>query len=172
MPYAQAAEVKARAGALAKAWTRDSTPGDAEIDLFLQQLSDEIDSLMSLRGVGLPLAAALSGALGPVTADGALLLMLDATWPGEAGRASVKALRDEVAKRYAAKYGCLRDGSDPIFEAALGIAPGTHASSLWTDGSGGLTSVGPISGSVTFLDRALGGCDPGLEPTFRKGGIL
>lgn len=131
MAYASIEDVQARAGAIRRAWTSTSTPSLDEIEAFLDTAASRIDLLLTARGYGTPAAASYAEALREPNADRALVLALDATFPGGAAPAEVDKLRDAAEARWEDEIGKLEDGTHPVILALLG-ADSPQASSLWT----------------------------------------
>lgn len=98
MAYATISDLKARAGALSVAWGSDTAPGDGDLERFIDQTAAELDAAIGALGYSLPISDTLAiDALVGVNADMALLLGIDATWPGSSG--DVHDLREQVADR-------------------------------------------------------------------------
>lgn len=112
MAYASLPHVKSRGGRLAGAWTETSTPGDADIEVFLDQIAGEIDAALAGHGIGLPLDAAgvPARALEGLNADGALVLAIEGSWPGGRGNDEVKAIYDSAKARYNTAWTALQSG--------------------------------------------------------------
>jgi hypothetical protein len=135
MAYALVADVKARAGRLASAWSRDTSPGDADLERFLNDEAASLNAAILGRGLTLPEAetdAALS--LRGVNADGALLLALSGTFPAGEGPAAAQELIRIVQERLTLAWESIRAGTHPaivIIEAADVGAP--SASNFWDE---------------------------------------
>jgi hypothetical protein len=164
--YAEAAAVKARAGVLSSAWEEGSTPGPSEIDLFLGQVSRDLDAILRANNL-YPPDTVTAGALEGVTADGTLLLMIDATWPGAAGQDAVAELRAEVVARFTAVVQSLRDGTSPILNIPATSTP--KASSMWED-----EPESGLPGSESWNEEVLRGTviGPGVPPEWYRGQVL
>lgn len=107
--YAEVQDVKSRAGVLSKAWSANSTPGDGDLEMFAQQVSDEMDARVGAAGFSVPVTDDIAlRALVGVAADKALLLAIDATWPGSTG--DVKDLRDMILARVQAYDLAMQEG--------------------------------------------------------------
>ena len=135
MAYAGILDVKARAGALARAWTADSTPSDSDIEAFLAQTAAEIDALLESRGLTPPAAGTTAAAaLAGVNADAALVLALTATYPQSSGPASASKEIDDARARVTAATKQLLDGTSPVvalLESTTSTAP--TASNFFTN---------------------------------------
>lgn len=160
MSYANGADVKALAGGfISAAWTTTSPTDDDDIDTFIQMTSGEIDGILASRGAALPLIASdpIAVALRSLTADGALIRALDATWASDAPE-GVDQLRKDARARYAAGLAAL--------------AAGTHAAALVL-----ATTTTTSAGSTLELDDpgyGLGEWDaadwnPSMAPAFHRG---
>lgn len=158
--YASVLDVKSLAGFLAAAWTPTSATDESDIGVFLAMTSGEIDAILLSLGATLPLnpTSPPATALRSLTADGALVRALGATWPTDPP-AGVLQLRNDARARYTAGIAQLLNRTHP---AALAIAQATTSSvggSLWTEEP----SYG-LWGSCEPMD-----CDPALAPSFRRG---
>lgn len=144
MAYADLASLKARAGALANAWTATSNPDDEQVSGFLDDVAAEIDALLVARGATPPPdGTAGADALRNINADGALLLALEATYPEGSGPSSASALIDTVRARFDQARGELLDGTLPALALLESASSAPHASSFWANESDsfGTTSV-------------------------------
>ena len=135
MSYATTADVKARAGTLAKAWSNDSDVSDGDLERFVDQTSDELDAAIGGIGYTVPITDTVAvGALVGPNADFALLLAIDATWPGSTGE--VQELRTMVASRCQAYSDAIRDKTLAALlylgATSAGAAEG-GASNYWTN---------------------------------------
>jgi hypothetical protein len=164
MAYALVADVKARAGRLASAWSRDSSPGDADLERFLDDEAASLNAAILGRGLTLPESgtdAALS--LRGVNADGALLLALSGTFPAGEGPAAAQELIRIVEARLSVAWEAIRAGTHPavvIIEAGDPSAP--SASNFWDeDPDYGLVSV-----------EELEGINPRLQPEAERGMVF
>lgn len=135
--YAQLADLKARAGVLAKAWPNPDVD-DASLDTFLEQTAGELDAALGAAGFAVPVTdpVAVEALVSP-NADMALLLAIDATWPGGSG--DVAALRQEVLERVQAYAQAVQDKDLPAL-LYLGAQQAAEAyggaSNFWSeDGS-------------------------------------
>lgn len=132
MAYADLAALKARAGALANAWTATSNPDDDQVSGFLDDVAAEIDALLVARGATPPVAGtAGAGALRNINADGALLLALEATYPEGSGPSSASSLIDTVRARWEEARGELLAGTLPALALLESASSAPHASSFW-----------------------------------------
>ena len=112
--YAEVEDVLARAGVLAKAWDDSTTPGYAEIESFLRTTAAEINAGIGARGFGVPVDDPVAApALAGYNADKALLLALDATWPGSSARDDVADLRASILARVTLLDAALASGDLP-----------------------------------------------------------
>lgn len=134
MAYADLGDVKARAGALARAWSPASEPSDSDITDFLQQTADEIDALLTARGYTPPAAGtAAAKALLGINADAALVLALEATYPEGAGLASASTQIEEARARVTAASKAIVDGTFPAVALLESSGSAPSASSFWQE---------------------------------------
>jgi hypothetical protein len=134
VPYASAAELRARAGGIGQYWTSGSSrrPNEEDLLLFLDQVSDEIDGLVGALGHTLPIASAAADALKGTVLDGALMLALEAQFPGGVPD-DVRTIYTGARDRYARSWKMLDEGKHPAI-ALLESEPGTpSASTLWSE---------------------------------------
>lgn len=132
MAYASLSDVQARAGGIRRAWTATSMPSLDDIQGFLDQAAADLDLLLGARGVSTPLTGDSALSLVSPNADRALVLALDATYPGGgAAPSDVTRLHDDAEARWEATLASLRDGSHPVILAELLIEP-PAAASLWS----------------------------------------
>lgn len=100
MAYAQTRDVLARAGSLKPAFADGQPVSPAEITVFLEQTAGEIDAFVGARGFGVPVTDLTAvAALASVNTDMALLLAIDANWPGSSARDDVADLRASIQGR-------------------------------------------------------------------------
>lgn len=132
--YADVLDVKALAGFLSKAWDPTSDTSESDIRVFLAMTSGEIDAVIASRGAVLPLdpLGAVALALRSLTADGALVRALGATWPNDAPE-GVTELRRDARSRYAAGLAALAAGTHPASLALAGVAATSQGSTLELD---------------------------------------
>lgn len=131
--YAGVGDLKARAGRLAAAWTDDSVPSEGDLEQFLEQVAAQIDGGLAAAGVTVPVTdTAAAAALQSLNVDGALILALEATWPGASGPQGVAELLAGARLRY---YGV--DGRSVNLGVALSLLltqdVEAGASDYWTD---------------------------------------
>ncbi len=161
MAYAQVADLKARAGRLAPSWTRDSVPGDADLEKFLAYESALVDAALLSRGYALPAAGtAAAHALQGVVADGALLLALAGTFPSNEGPAAAQELVRTVTARYDHTWGLINGGTHSVvmlLESTDPDQPG--ASNFW--------DTEPGYGQIDPAERA--SINPYLQPEAERG---
>jgi hypothetical protein len=133
--YATLADLKARAGALAQAWYDGSDPSDTDIQVLLDQVSDELDVFYGGAGYDVPLQDPIAQrGLVSINADKALLLALDATYPGDAS--NVKDLRASILARVAVYDAAIATGDAAILMYLGQSAAGQQeagASDFWTE---------------------------------------
>jgi hypothetical protein len=155
MAYAELGALKGRAGRLSAAWSENSTPSDADLEEYLEQVSGLIDS--SLAGIGITVPVENEGAmkaLEGLVVDGALILAIEATWPGGiGGPPGVSELLSGARMRF---YGL--DGRSPnvqivvpLIETEATYLPG--ASDLWTDE--GIDGDSAIPNEVLSIGRSM-----------------
>lgn len=167
MSYATLPDLRARAGRLASAWDETTEPGDADLETFLQQVGDELDAALALHGVDLPVASTVvSRALVGVNADGALVLAIEATWPGGRGNEETAAILEAARARYEAAWAAIYAGT--FVGLALAVDQDTatsgsaEASTLWTH----------EPGYPTFADVYEAVRNPGFAPGFARGQVF
>lgn len=134
MAYASPSELRARAGGIGQYWTSGSTrrPNEEDLALFLDQVSDEIDGLIGALGHTLPISTAAADALKGTVLDGALVLALEAQFPGGVPD-DVSTIYTGARDRFARSWKMLDDGKHPAI-ALLESQPGTpSASTLWSE---------------------------------------
>lgn len=133
--YADLNLLRARAGRLAGAWTLDTDPDEADLERFLAEASAQLDLELGGQAIETPVtdsngAKVLSG----IAADGALVMALEATWPGGGGRPDVTALRDGAQARWDAALAAIRDGTSALvtfLTTAGGVTAEPAASCFW-----------------------------------------
>jgi hypothetical protein len=128
VPYATVADVLARAGKVAPAWTATSTPGLSDVDLFISRRASEIDATLLGLGYAAPLSGVPGDALVSLNAAGALLLLLSGTFPNKEGPAAAASLLDEVRTEWRQGMDALRAGTHPSTMAAEQQASETGSS--------------------------------------------
>jgi len=129
--YASVLDVKALAGVLSRAWTPTSTPSESDLRVYLELAAGDIDVALSLAGAALPLVDPLTiAALRSLSADGALVRAIDATWPRDQ-TGQIMALRADALARWTLGIKALEDGTSPIVDL-IASDSGDQASSLWT----------------------------------------
>lgn len=135
--YASVLDVKALAGFLSDAWTPVSTTSDGDLATFLSMTSGEIDAILLSLGAALPLdpASTPAIALRSLTADGALVRALGATWPTNPP-AGVMELRNDARSRYTAGLAELASGTHAAALALAQATPSDVGGSLATDDPG------------------------------------
>jgi hypothetical protein len=136
--YAELADVQARAGRLAPAWTQTSKPGTSDIEIFLAQTAALIDAALGSLGLTLPLDASspLRGALTGLNADMALVLAIEGSWPGGAGNDETNAILEAARSRIAQMWTTDDDGRIVIAIPGIeGVIDTTSAdaSDFWSE---------------------------------------
>jgi len=171
--YAQLSDVKARAGVIATAWSADTQPADADIERILQQVSGELDALLASKGYPLPILDQTAlDALVSITADKALLLAIDATYPG--GSSAISDLRANVLARVQAYDRAVADDNLPALlylgETSLGAEEG-GAADFWTVDGQNDYYWSLYAGRLGVWPWAMDafGVAPTQSPAFRKG---
>lgn len=111
MAYASVDTLKGRAGVLARRWDTTTSPGDTDLEQYLDDTAAEIDAMVGAMGFDVPVtdpvaAAALAG----WNADKALILALAATWPGGTGPQEVADAQKAVQARVTAYETALDKG--------------------------------------------------------------
>lgn len=159
MPYADLAAVKGRAGRLADTWDDTTDPGNADIELFLQQGATEIDAVLDGHGITTPVTGAAAGALEGLNADYALDLALAGSYPSGQARAAVSDLLEDVRARLQRGFDALKDGTHAAIVIPASEGAGPAASDFWSDE--------PNYDQVTRYDFARG-LNPSLQPQIGK----
>lgn len=140
--YASFGEVMARGGGLLQSVEDEGTvPTTGQIAAWCTQASREADSIIRARGQAVPVEGTAATALIGVVADHALVLAVEARFPG--GGQGVDPLLDDARARRDSGWASLRDGTHPVFgelEALADDAGGDSgeggASSFWTEEPG------------------------------------
>jgi len=133
--YATVLDVKALGGFLAKAWKQAGTDvSEDDIATYLVLASSDIDLVLATHTT-LPLdpTSAAAHGLRSLTADGALLRAINATWPSSLPGQILDA-RQQAQDRWTAGIEALKDGTHPVLDVLPvdGSAIDREASSLWT----------------------------------------
>jgi hypothetical protein len=133
--YADVDDVLARAGVLAPAWDDSTTPGTAEIEAFLRQTAGEIDAGIAGLGYATPIDDPVAvEALKGYNADKALLLAIDATWPGSSARDDIADFRTALAARVNAADQALAEGKlVAVLVLRSGDQMDTGAANFWDE---------------------------------------
>lgn len=112
--YATRDDVTARAGVLQDAWGQTTKPSLGDIDTFIAQSQAELDARIASMGFAVPVNDPVAApALAGIVADKALLLALEATWPGGNGPAAVSDLVTTIKARITAYDDALMAGNLP-----------------------------------------------------------
>lgn len=128
--YADLNVLRARAGRLSGAWDLDTDPDEDDLERWLSECSSTLDLELGVHGVTTPVTDEQAiEVLGAMAADGALVLAIEATWPGEAPADAGAILAGAKARWEAALQG-LRDGTNSV--AAFLLAGGDAAEPLST----------------------------------------
>lgn len=174
MAYADLAAVKARAGALSRAWTANSTPSNADITTFLDDVAAELDAYLTARGLAPPApGSAAANALRNVNAYGALVMALEATYPEGAGPASASKEIDDARKQYDKAVEAIIAGKHPavgLLEATTASAP--SASSLWSKEPGYGLPLGVPTQPAQYPGQPVEDLNPFLAPQIGRGQSL
>jgi hypothetical protein len=138
MAYADLAALKARAGALARAWGESTSPSDTDLEMWLDEVAGEIDQIVAMHGYTTPVGEPAASALLDINASEALYRALLATFPSDSGPGAADGLLSRLSARlYGAHrgdtglWGQLVSGSHPTL-VALGVGVTTGLSSLAT----------------------------------------
>lgn len=136
MSYAETADVQARAGRFAQAWTDTSTPSFDDVERLLRTRAAEIDAGLQGRGIATPVTGTAGEALRSLNAAGALILLLTASALGQAAEA-VSALLDRVQKEWDEGMQAIREGTHPAVSAVEATSTeDSTANDFWTEESG------------------------------------
>lgn len=140
--YADLKALLARAGRLAPAWGDETNPDYADLERFLEEVSNRIDVALSLHGIDLPLSIsdtnveeAVLGTLGGIAADGALVMALEATWTAEMPE-DVSRVLQGARTRYEAAMTALEDGTSSVVTYLLTTSPDSDrigATAQWVE---------------------------------------
>ncbi|MGH8984920.1 MAG: hypothetical protein ACRDY6_13740 [Acidimicrobiia bacterium] len=126
--------MKGRAGRVSSPWTPGSAsrPNEEDVTEFLVQVAAEMDALIASLGHTVPATGAAAEALKGTNIDGALVLALEAQFPGGVP-SELERLYNGAAKRYDRALGLLDKGK----HAALALLESTpsdpSASTLWSE---------------------------------------
>lgn len=166
MSYADVNDVKARAGVLASAFREGAAVGPAEIELYLQQTAGELDAYVGSHGFAVPVVdETASAALSSVNADMALLLAVEANWPGSSARDDVADFLTALRERVGGYRTALTAGNLAalLYLGAITVdteQAGGGAASFWT------TDAQSYEWWVAFSNRTWGAwTDPWGVPT-------
>lgn len=171
--YATLADVKARAGAVAQAWYDDSDPSNTDVERLIDQVAGELNAYIAGAGYSPDsLDSTAKDALTGINADKALLLAIDATYPGD--RSGVTELRASIKARVDAYDTAMQAGDTAALiylgSTASGAAEG-GAADFWTvDGVEDYywsLYAGRLGGLPWVTDQF--GVAPTQGPAFRKG---
>ena len=150
--YAEVEDVQSRAGWLREAWGQNTKPSLGEIEGFLRDTAGEINGALAAGGFDADdLADATRGALLSLNADGALLLALYATYPGESGPTEAGRLLDAVRARWEAGLKALAEGKHIAILIEEELSGGEAASDFWTENPSypeGFTTTTPVRDDV------------------------
>jgi hypothetical protein len=132
--------VKARLGRLARAVTADSSPSEGDVEIFLDEVSSEVEVALQARGASLPLADDVAAALQGIVADGATLRTISGIYPAGAGKPGgqeAEALMEQVGARWAAAWKAISAGNLPaLLLIGQRSSAEADAGSFWTDEGG------------------------------------
>lgn len=139
MSYAEPADLKARSGRLATAWTETSAPGLSDLDRFLDDAAAQIDAVLSQWSVSSPVTGVAADALRPLNAKIAAIDALQATFPSAQGPNEARELIDSLrAQVYGSngtggEWGALVGGKHPAVTVLIQTGAIPEASSFWTN---------------------------------------
>ncbi len=161
MPYAERQLVLSRAGRLSAAWDENTHPGYPDIDVHLATVAAELDASFAARGIATPYSAVVQAALEGVNADGALVLMIEGSWPGGKGNEETSAIYNAAKARYMGARTAISAGTFEAIVVAVGQAGGggEDADNFW--------SAEPNYGRINVLERIE--LNPWLQPTAGRG---
>lgn len=116
MSYAELPAVLGRAGAAGGYFTDSSDPDLSDVERFLVQTASEIDVAIAAINVTVPITDAVAvGALEGLNADGALVLALEAAFPGKGQRPdAIGAILEGARARWTAGIAALMSGKAPL----------------------------------------------------------
>lgn len=167
MAYADVADIQARAGALASAWTAGSTPSTSDLATFLDDVAAEIDAYLGGLGLAAPATGAAAAALKGVNVAGALLIALEASYPEGEGPASASKQIDDLRTAYTAAVEAIVDGTHPAVRLLEAGNVQDRASSFWENE--------PYYGIFPYdpnLDPLAPDANPHTAPTVARGQSL
>jgi hypothetical protein len=159
LAYAAFTDVQARAGRVAAAFSvTGRRPNQADVESFLDDVASEINARLRSRGfdpalLDKPAELALRG----TNADGALVLALEAAFPGGVP-ADVEKVYTGARDRYNASLGLLESGRHAAFVFVESASGSPSGSSLWSDD--------PTYGEVDLPPDEQ---NPNLAPFFSRG---
>jgi hypothetical protein len=133
--YADLNSLRARAGRLAAAWTDETDPDAADLERFLAECSATLDLELGGHGIITPVDDPNAMVvLGGMAADGALVMAIEATWPGDRP-ADVGSLLDGARTRWEAALAGIRDGTNAVvsFLVASGEELPVLSSCFWVE---------------------------------------
>lgn len=133
MAYAEVGVLLGRAGTLKGAWDDTTSPSLADLEQFLADASAQVDAQLGALGYDTPVVdERAAAALRPLVADLALMVAIEATWPGQAGPTGVRAAYDGARARVYGDDGGLRLATVTSLLATVGGSAGAGASDLWS----------------------------------------
>lgn len=139
MAYAARSDVLARAGKFASAWSATTSPSLTDIDGFITDIAAVLNVAIAQHGITTPVTdptavAALKG----INADGALLLALEPTFPGDTGPSAAQDFIERIETRYTAALDAIEGEDSDIIDILIGHTEATvGADSLWTSTDAG-----------------------------------
>jgi hypothetical protein len=139
---------------LSPKWTSDSTPSLSDIERFLDDIAAEIDQEIAALGFATPVTGQTAEALRGMNADGALVLLLGASFPGDLSGLA-KGIYDAAAARFNGKMTALSAGTLPALVYLESTSAAVTASDFW--------SAEPDYGQVADLTL-----NPYLQPGIAK----
>lgn len=131
------------------------------MEQFLEQVASVIDAHLSSLGVPVPVGGTSAAALEGLNADGALVLALEATWPGGTAPDAATAILEGARSRY---YGSKKVGNssvstgspnlDSVIDLIEVSTPGVGgAGDLWSDE--GIVDNESLPGETLTIGRSM-----------------
>lgn len=131
MPYAAVTDVQARAGALLNDLT--AAPTSAQVESFVEECDGQIDSALAGHGHAVPITAPAHAlaALRALSADGALVLAMDARYERPDDQDEPHIRREAAEKRWSAGIAGLTAGEHPVLAALDASTASTSLATSW-----------------------------------------
>jgi len=134
MGFADVAAVRRRVGKAGEYWSDGNSVDESDVAQFIEEVSSEIDAELGGQGYPPPYDVDVSKALEGLTASGAALRALRATFPTAESRRHVTELLDGLEAEWVGGLEAIRSGDHSVV-ALLGRQTSMNegASSFWTE---------------------------------------